>query len=34
MEPVAGMPERCFEALALTGAEAVERNRKVVDPNM
>jgi hypothetical protein len=25
--------EGCFETLALTGAEAVERNREVVDPN-
>jgi hypothetical protein len=29
----AGMPERSFEALALAGPEAVERNREVVNPN-
>ena len=32
-EPVAGMPEGRFEALALPGAETVKRNREIVDPN-
>ena len=33
VKPVAGMSEWCFVTLAVTGAEAVERNREVVDPN-
>jgi len=27
------VPEGCFETLTVTGAETVERNREVVDPN-
>ena len=34
VKPVTGMSEWCFETLAVTGAEAVERNREVVDPNV
>jgi hypothetical protein len=33
MEPGTGVPEGCFETLALARAETVERNREVVDPN-
>jgi len=33
MEAATGVPEGCFETLALAGAETVERNREVVDPN-
>ena len=33
VEPATGVSEGCFEALALAGAETVERNREVVDSN-
>src|SRR5258708_6317427 len=33
MEPGTSVSEGCFEALAVTGAEPVERNREVVDSN-
>src|SRR5205807_3317141 len=33
VEPASGVSEGCFETLALAGAETVERNREVVDPN-
>jgi hypothetical protein len=32
-EPASGVSERLFEGLSLTGAEAVERNCKVVNTN-
>ena len=33
VEPSSGVSERRFEALSLTGAEAVQGHREVVDPN-
>ena len=33
MERGTGVSEGCFETLALAGAETVERNREVVDPD-
>jgi hypothetical protein len=33
LKPMTGMSEWVFETLAVTGAEAVERNREVVDSN-
>src|SRR5919197_5523626 len=33
MQPFAGMAERCVAALRFAGAEAVERDREVVDAN-
>ena len=32
VQPLAGVAERCVEALRFAGAEAVERDREVVDP--
>jgi hypothetical protein len=32
-QPVAGMPEGCLQALVSTGAEAIERDGKVVNTN-